>query len=125
VLPGDASELAFPGFFDVVVQSTVFTSILDDAFKRKLARKLLDLLAENGIVLWYDFTYDNPRNPDVKGIGKNEIRRLFAGASSFEFHHTTLAPPVGRRLQRSYGLLNTLLPFLRTHLVVAIGAERR
>jgi SAM-dependent methyltransferase len=125
VLLGDAAELPYRAHFDVIVQCTVFTSILDDAFKQKLASRLLDMLTPDGLVLWYDFKYDNPGNADVKGIGKKEIRRLFARASSIEFHATTLAPPIGRRIERAYGLVNTVAPFLRTHLVAAIGAERR
>ena len=125
VLSGDATELPYSRYFDIVVQATVFTSILDDGFKRRLAAKLLDLLADKGIVLWYDFKYDNPRNADVKGIGKDEIRRLFAGAASIEFHSTTLAPPVGRRVGRAYGLVNTVAPFLRSHIVAVIEAGRR
>jgi SAM-dependent methyltransferase len=125
VLLGDATELPYRAHFDVVVQSTVFTSILADSFKQRLADKMLEMLTEDGVVLWYDFKFDNPSNADVRGIGKKEIRRLFARASSIEFHGTTLAPPIGRRLGRAYGLVNTIAPFLRSHLVAAIGAERR
>ena len=120
VLPGDALELPHAHEFDVVVQSTVFTSILDNGFKQRFATKLLELAKEDGIVLWYDFKYDNPRNPDVKGIGKDEIRRLFAGAGTIEFASVTLAPPLGRRVGRAYGLVNGLVPFLRSHLVAVI-----
>lgn len=124
VLLGDASELAVPTTFDIIVQSTVFTSILDEDFKARLARKLLSMLAGDGVILWYDFAYDNPSNPDVKGIGRKEIRRLFAAASSIEIQSATLAPPIGRRVGTWYGVLNTLAPFLRTHLVAAISGRR-
>jgi SAM-dependent methyltransferase len=120
VLPGDASELPFRAHFDIILQATVFTSLLDDGFKQKLAHKLLEMLNEHGIVLWYDFKYDNPRNSDVKGISRGEIRRLFDRAASIEFFSTTLAPPIGRRVGRAYGIVNTLAPFLRTHLVAVI-----
>jgi len=50
LLPGDANQLELPdGSFDVVIQSTVFTSILDLEFQAKLARRMWggsDLVAE-------------------------------------------------------------------------------
>ena len=119
-LRGDATELSHRRFFDVVLQATVFTSILDDDFKQRLATKMLELVKDDGIVIWHDFKFDNPRNPDVKGIGKKEIRRLFAQAASIEFSSVTLAPPVGRRVGRWYGVLNGVVPFLRSHLLAVI-----
>ncbi|MCZ7590362.1 MAG: class I SAM-dependent methyltransferase [Gaiella sp.] len=122
VLLGDASALAVSTRFDIIVQSTVFTSILDDEFKQKLARKLLSLLTEDGVILWYDFKFDNPSNPDVKGIGRRELRRLFADAASIDIRSATLAPPIGRRVGAWYGVLNTFAPFLRTHLVAEVSS---
>ena len=44
ILEGDASELPFTKKFDIVFQSTVFTSILDDEFRKKLAFKMFEML---------------------------------------------------------------------------------
>jgi len=62
--------------------------------------------------------YDNPRNPDVRGVRAGEIRSLFPG---FEIHlrRITLAPFIARRLPESllpvlYPLL-AAIPLLRTH----------
>jgi hypothetical protein len=66
ILVGDAAEINLDqGPFDVVYQSTVFTSILDDDFQQKLADRMWALVKPGGGVLWYDFIYSNPRNPDV------------------------------------------------------------
>jgi ubiquinone/menaquinone biosynthesis C-methylase UbiE len=105
--------------FDIVFQSTVFTSILDAGFKQKLAGKMWDLVKPGGIVLWYDFSFDNPKNKDVKGIKKQEIRNLFKEAKSITFDKTTLAPPIGRRVGKMYPVFNAF-PFLRTHLIAVI-----
>lgn len=122
VHPGNALDIpaALDGTFDVVFQSTVFTSILDAGFKVLLARRMWALTKPGGIILWYDFVYDNPANPDVKGVGIREIRSLFPHASPMHFHRVTLAPPLGRRVGRLYPLFNAI-PLLRTHVVAEIG----
>lgn len=119
-VPGDASLLDKNNMFDVVLQSTVFTSILDDQFKGILARTLFNMVRPGGVVLWYDFIYNNPKNKDVKGIGKREVRALFPDASSIRFSRVTLAPPIGRKLHRMYNLINFTCPFLRTHVIAEI-----
>jgi hypothetical protein len=75
---------------------------------------------KDGLILWYDFKYNNPKNKDVKGIGKNKIRELFKQAKTIEFHNVTLAPPIGRKVKRFYNLVNFLFPFLRTHVIAVI-----
>lgn len=120
VMIGDACELEYENKFDIVFQSTVFTSILDENFKKKLANKMWSMTKESGIVLWYDFKYDNPNNKDVKGIGKSEIKQLFPQSTNIKFYNVTLAPPIGRRIGRAYNFINSLFPFLRTHLIAVI-----
>jgi SAM-dependent methyltransferase len=117
---GDASDLSVEiGLFDVVLQSTVFTSLLDDAFQHKLADRMWTLTKPGGGVLWYDFIYNNPRNPDVRGVPIRRIRALFPHGK-IKVWRLTLAPPISRRVTRIhpslYSLLNAL-PFLRTHVL--------
>ena len=52
VFEGNAIEIDFDKKFDVIFQSTVFTSILSQADREKLAEKMLNLLNPNGIILW-------------------------------------------------------------------------
>jgi len=120
LIPGNALDLNFQNEFDIVFQSTVFTSILDDDFKRKLALKMMQVVKKDGIILWYDFTFDNPKNPDVKGIKKSEIKSLFREAKYIDFQKVTLAPPISRRIGRFYNPINSLFPFLRTHIIAVI-----
>jgi ubiquinone/menaquinone biosynthesis C-methylase UbiE len=106
---GNALELQFPdGFFDVVFQAVVFSSILDDSFQTDLAACMWRWVKPGGGVLWYDFTYDNPRNPDVKGVGLQRIRQLFPHGQMRNWR-VTLAPPISRMVTRVH-------PCLYTHL---------
>ena len=102
---GDALELEYKDKFDIVFQSTVFTSILNQDFKQQLANKMFEMTKKGGIILWYDFKYNNPNNKNVKGINKKEINKLFKAAKSIEYYNVTLAPPVGRRVGKLYIIL--------------------
>jgi ubiquinone/menaquinone biosynthesis C-methylase UbiE len=121
---GDATTLALADeSFDIVCLFTVFSSILDDAFQEQLADKAWSLVKPGGGVLWYDFVYNNPANPDVRGVPVRRVRQLFPKATH-EIRRITLAPPVGRIVTQwwdgSYGLLNRI-PGLRTHALAWIS----
>ncbi len=120
VAEGDALQLNFENSFDIVFQSLVFTSILDDDFKKSLTHKMWDMLKPGGIILWYDFKFNNPTNKDVKGVTKAEIKQLFPSVNEIDFYNVTLAPPVGRRVGSMYEFVNSVFPFLRTHLIAVI-----
>ncbi len=119
VFPGDAMLIDPEEKFDIVFQFTVFTSILDNNFRTQLANKMLQVLKPGACIIWYDFIYDNPANKDVKGVSKKELRKLFPGCA-IRIFPVSLAPPIGRRIGKLYGILNTLFPFLRTHVVAEI-----
>ena len=106
---GNATALTFPeASFDLVLQFTVFTSILDLAMRQCIATEMLRVLKPGGLVLWYDFFVDNPRNPDVRGVRKSEIHKLFPGCQ-IHLRHITLAPPIGRLVGRYSPLAYMLL----------------
>jgi SAM-dependent methyltransferase len=100
------------GTFDLVLQSTVFTSILDPLMKQSVAREMLRVLKPQGLILWYDYHLNNPANPDVRGVKKAEIHRLFPGCD-ITLRRLTLAPPIARRLAPHSFLLCYLLEELR------------
>jgi ubiquinone/menaquinone biosynthesis C-methylase UbiE len=102
--------------FDVVLQATLFTSLLDKEVRRVAAHEMLRVLRHNGVILWYDFFMPNPWNPDVRRVGRREIRALFPGCS-VELRTSTLAPPLARRVAGSHMLYQLLasLPCLCTH----------
>lgn len=116
---GSADVLPWPdACFDMVCLHTVFTSILDARSKSQIASEMQRVLRTGGAVLWYDFIYNNPSNPDVRGIRAREIRDLFP-ALKINLRKITLAPPIARRIPERllpvlYPLLATF-PWLRTH----------
>lgn len=121
---GDATRVEMPPQSqDIAFVSTVFSSLLDDAFQQRLADAMWRWVAPGGGVLWYDFTVDNPANPDVRGVPVRRIRELFAhGQLSFE--RVTLAPPIARRVVRLHPAFYTVfnaVPLLRTHVLAWIG----
>lgn len=113
--------------FDIVIQFTVFTSILDQVIKKKISAEMLRVLNRNGIILWYDFLFDNPSNPDVKGIKKAEIQYLFDGNEVY-LKKITLAPPIIRFVS-AYSpaacYLLAKIPLLCTHYIGVIRKPQK
>jgi SAM-dependent methyltransferase len=122
---GDAAALpCADSSFDLTLAFTLFSSILDEETRRQVAGEMLRVLRPGGLVLLYDF-WLNPRNPDVRPLGKREARALFPGCR-FDWRRVTLAPPLARLLAPRSWLVCYLLeklPFLRTHYLVAIRKE--
>ena len=120
LFPGDASALPFEeASFDIVYQSTVFSSILDDALQCRIAEAMWRWVRPGGGVLWYDFTFNNPSNPDVRGVPLKRVRELFP-QGRLSVRRVTLAPPISRRIVQvhpvMYAVFNAL-PLLRTHIL--------
>ena len=121
---GDALQAAVAAqSLDIVFVSTVFSSLLDGAYQQRLADAMWSWLKPGGAVLWYDFTVDNPRNPDVRGVPLRRLRELFP-QGPLKHRRVTLAPPLARALVRVHpGLLPAAnrLPWLRTHVLAWIA----
>lgn len=118
VFEGNAIEIDIDKKFDIIFQSTVFTSILNQVDREKLAEKMLNLLKPNGIILWYDFIYNNPKNKDVRKVDVKELKILFNKSSNIYYKKITLAPPIGRQVKMFYKLFN--VPLLRSHILAII-----
>jgi SAM-dependent methyltransferase len=121
---GDATVIELPdASFDIVFVSTVFSSLLDDGFQQHLADTMWRWLRPGGGVLWYDFTVDNPRNRDVRGVPLRRVRALFPHGRVLP-RRVTLAPPIARAVVRVHPSLYTLfntVPWLRTHVLAWIA----
>ncbi len=120
VMEGDALHAKVaPLSQDLVMQVTVFSSLLDNAVQRRLADTMWQWLKPGGAVLWYDFVVNNPGNPDVRGVPMVRVRNLFP-KGQIQSQRVTLAPPLARRLPDGVRpWLNW--PLLRTHVVALIG----
>ena len=108
--------------FDLVFQSTVFTSILDLDLKRRVAAEMMRVVKRQGLILWYDYHVNNPWNSDVQGVKRREIYDLFPNCR-IDLERITLLPPLARRLV-PYSYLACYLmekfPLLCTHYLGAI-----
>ena len=117
----DASYLPFPDArFDLVTQFTVFSSILDITLRRQVAGEMVRVLKPGGAVLWYDYHISTPSNPDVRGISRSEVRRLFSNCDFRVLRRVNLAPPLTRALMPlSWTLCQALeqIPWLRAYYV--------
>lgn len=118
----DGQSLPYPdATFDLELQFTVFSSLLDEQIRQRLAAEMLRVLRPGGLILWYDF-WLNPANIQTRGIRPQEVRRLFPGCR-YEFRRITLAPPIVRRLAPLSWQLCLMLEkarVLNTHYLAAI-----
>lgn len=122
---GDASALPWPdGSFDVVLQSMLMSSVLDPAMRSAVTGEMARVLAPGGLVLWYDFFVDNPRNPNVRGIKRDELAGLFDGFE-IAWRRVTLAPPLVRALVPRARFLASGLQALRVLDTHAVAVLRR
>jgi len=122
LINGDGQKLPFPtASFDLCLQFTAFSSILDNEIKQQMAKEMLRMLRPGGAILWYDF-WLNPLNKQTRGVGLMEIRRLFPGCT-YQVRKITLAPPIARILLPFSIKMATLLEkmkILNSHYLVLI-----
>lgn len=118
----DAQNLPFPAStFDISLQYTAFSSILDSSVKKKMALEISRVLRPAGLLIWYDF-WLNPTNPQTKGIKLAEIRNLFP-EFTISWRKVTLAPPIARRLVPISWILGQILEcttVLNSHYLVLL-----
>lgn len=120
---GNAVQLPWKSeTFDIVLQSMVFTSILDEDMRYAVAAEMVRVMHTQGFIVWYDFIYDNPWNPHVQGIPKSLANKYFPRSDIF-CKRITLAPPIARRLVPISWFLADLiqrLSFFNTHILCII-----
>ncbi|MEM6703747.1 MAG: class I SAM-dependent methyltransferase [Acidobacteriota bacterium] len=120
---GDGTSLPLAdGCAQLVVTSTVFSSILDETVQAAVASEIERVLGRGGALVLYDLRVDNPRNPNVRGVRPRHLERLFPHLDG-PVRSIGLAPPVSRRVApRSPALARWLekVPLLRTHLLAVL-----
>lgn len=108
--------------FDLVLHFTVFSSVHSPESRRAFAAEMRRVLRPDGLIYWFDFSVDNPRNPEVKAVRPAELRALFPDCDCV-VRRTVLAPPLTRLLYPRFpGLCELLgrMPFLLTHYVASL-----
>lgn len=127
LIVGTADRLPYRDHsFQIVTQLTVFTSILSEQVRQAVAAEMCRVTAPGGLIVWYDFRYPSPRNPDVRAIGLRELRRLFPGWNA-DVRSLTLLPPLARKVARlsvsACRFLELTLPPLRSHYLAVLRKE--
>lgn len=83
--------------FDLIIQSTVFSSILDKNSRKELANEMIRVLKPKGKIFFYDLKFNNPWNKNVIKMDVNEINDLFPNYNK-KFISTTLNPIAVRKI---------------------------
>jgi ubiquinone/menaquinone biosynthesis C-methylase UbiE len=134
---GSADELPWPdGAFDVVAQSTLLSSVLDADVRRAIAAQMLRVLADDGVVVWYDMRRDGMLSSQrwrgsvhakpIHWFTRHEIVELFPRCD-VRLRSLTLSADIGERATRIsplvYRLLDSL-PALHSHYLAVITKTR-
>jgi ubiquinone/menaquinone biosynthesis C-methylase UbiE len=124
---GDAATLPWANdSFQLVIASTVFTSILNTQVRHLVADEITRVLSPGGALLWYDFAVNNPRNSNVRKVDRKELGELFPLLKG-SIKSLTLAPFLSRLLAPKAWPLAVLLeavPLLHTHLMAVLVKEQ-
>lgn len=117
VVCADGSQLPVrTASVDLVILSTVLSSVADQAVRRAILADAWRALRPGGGLLVYEFRVGNPRNPNTTPLRRAMLAGVLPVAP--RVRSLTVAPPLARRLGRttawSYPLL-ARLPFVRTH----------
>ena len=111
---------------DLVSAHAVFSAILDNALRRRLADEMWRVLKPGGWTMIFDVRYGNPRNGSVRKVSEVELLSFWP---TDERHYRTLilAPPLGRAMSglpwMLPELLAALLPPLRSHFIYMARKE--
>jgi ubiquinone/menaquinone biosynthesis C-methylase UbiE len=98
-------SLPFPDqSVQLVVLSTVLSSILDPATRRRVAAEAYRVTGRDGLLLIYDIRLPSPANRNVRPIGKKELRGLLP-AACVRARSITLLPPLARTVCRAWPAL--------------------
>jgi hypothetical protein len=112
------------GSFDLVIQSMMFSSILDPAVRAAAAAEIDRVLSDSGALLSYDFFVRSPGNPGTRPLRKRELRELFPGYE-LSWRRVTLAPPLVRLFVPGARPLASALQALRVLDTHALAVLRR
>lgn len=123
-LVGDACHLPLRrASADVIVFSTVFSSILANGMRAQIAAQAAAAIRPGGLVIVHEMRYPS-RNPNVERLSRTDLRQLFPSFTA-QLEPHTLVPPLARRLGSLTPRLHPLLrrrPWLLSHYFVTFTA---
>lgn len=127
VVQGQATQIPFPAAsFDIVVNATMLSSILDNEVAARIAAEMRRVVRPDGLILSYDLAVGNPRNPDVRAVTLQDLAHWFPGMDR-RARSLGLPGAMVRRLKLGAGLTRCLhaVPLLRSHWFVELTRKSR
>ena len=114
----DARNIKFnDSSFDMVISFTLFSSVLNIDYRKQIAREMVRVLKPRGVILYYDFRYNNPFNRNVMKVRYKDMKSLFPNMK-MELTLITVLPPLvrlfGGLAKYVYPILSKI-PFLYSH----------
>lgn len=110
--------------YDVILISLVLSSVLDDKKLNEIVAGSFEKLNPGGVMIIYDFKFNNPKNKKVRGVSVMQLKKLLKGRAQIQSSAVSLAPPVGRRIGKAYSIFNAIMPFLRSHFILEITHDK-
>ena len=107
--------------FDIALQFTLLSSVLDDGVRVKIAAETMRVLRPRGVIIYYDFIW-NPGNRDTRGLRLADLRALYPSCD-IDARRITLAPPITRafaRFSTAACAALEVVPLFRSHYLAAI-----
>ena len=122
----DARNIKFnDSSFDMVISFTLFSSVLNMDYRKQIAREMVRVLKPRGVILYYDFRYNNPFNRNVMKVSYKDMKSLFPNMK-MELTLVTVLPPLvrlfGGLAKYVYPILSKI-PFLYSHHVGLIKKD--
>ena len=116
----DARNLEFfDNTFDIIITFTLFSSILQNTFRKQIAKEMIRVLKPDGIILYYDFRYNNPFNKNVLRMNDYDINILFPHMEK-TLQLITVLPPLIRNMSYLSKIIYPTLSkiqFIKTHYI--------
>ncbi len=112
--------------FDLVMQLTLLSSVLDPDIRLAIAHEMRRILKPGGKILWYDMRVVRPDRPLV-ALGRAEIARLFPECR-LDLRAETLNPVISRITAKASWMFSDMLsyvPLARSHYLGMIIPQAR
>ena len=111
--------------FDVVLQSVVLSSIIDDRVRSMVVGEMARVVRSGGLLISYDMRTVDAENRHLVPIDESEARRLFGAHGQVDIQTLTLNIGIARRVGSTVAWALARIPLLRTHLLAVVTRASR